>query len=201
MAVIEGGTTGALQEVDATSKAGRVTLYDVSGNPIALTHREVLPSTQEGLLISGKNDQYGTMIRTDRKGNLITGNYIPELQEFFEGATLHAQRWTQSATTFVPAMTTLGGYVDNSTNLTTVSAVNILQSQRIFYKYPRVPMQVKRRFRHSMVSGSIADFGWGIPATTTLVVPNGTCFRMTNSGAVQGVITFNSVEIAIGNII
>jgi hypothetical protein len=52
-----------------------------------------------------------------------------------------------------------------------------------------------------MVSGTIADFGWGVPATTTLIVPNGTCFRMTNSGVIQGVITYNSVEIAVSNII
>lgn len=176
-------------------------IKDGLGQDIARSHREKLPSTAEGLLMMGKNDDVATFMRTDRKGNQMMGNYIPELQENFEGATLNVQKWTQAATTFVPTQATLTGYNDNSTNLTTLNAVNILSSQRLFSKLPRVPLQIKRRYRHGMVSGSIADFGWGVPATTTLIVPNGTCFRLTNSGAVQGVITFNSVEIAIGNII
>jgi len=198
---IAGGVTGALQEVGSTNKAAYVTLYDAAGNSIGKKHREFIPSTQEGLVISGKNDQIAVMFRVDRKGNTMSGNYIPELLENFEGATVNVQKWSPASTTFVPAQTTLGGYTFNSTNLTTLSAVSILQSQRLFYKFPRVPLQLKTRLRHSMVSGTIADFGFGVPATTTLIVPNGVCFRMTNSGAVQGVITFNSVEIAIANIV
>ena len=176
-------------------------LKDAAGNSLSRLQREFFPATQEGLMVSGKNDQFATMIRTDRKGNLLTGNYIPELIENYEGATIHAQKWTAANTTFVPAQSTLAGYNFNSTNLTTVSAVAILQSQRLFYKFPRVPLQIKRRLRHSMVSGAIADWGFGVPATTTLIVPNGSCFRLTSSGTVQGVITYNGVEIAAASII
>jgi hypothetical protein len=176
-------------------------LIDVSGNYVTKTNREFFPATQGALLMAGKNDDFATMIRTDRKGNLITGNYIPELIEMFEGATVNVQKWTPASTTFVPVQSTLAGYIFNSTNLTTLSAVSILQSQRLFYKMVRVPLQFKKRYRHSMVSGTIADFGFGVPVTTTLLVPNGTCFRMTNSGVIQGVITYNNVEIAITNII
>lgn len=175
-------------------------LVDDEGNSISNVQLDTIPSSQGALLVAGKNDQYSTIIRTDRLGNQMIGNYIPELIESFEGATVNVQKWTPASTTFVPAQTTLAGYIFNSTNLTTVSAVSILQSQRLFYKYVRMPLQFKQRYRHSMVSGTIADFGWGVPATTTLVVPNGTCFRFTNSGAIQGVITYNSVEIAVGTI-
>lgn len=181
---------------DATYKSLWSRLLDKYGNGIAKLQREFVPATQEALLIAGKNDQVATILRTDRKGNLLTGNYIPELIENFEGATMNVQKWSQVATTFVPAQTTLAGYNHSSTAITTSAAVNILQSLRLFYKYPRVPMQVKRRFRHSMVSGTIADFGFGVPSTTTLIVPNGCCFRFTNSGNVKGVITYNSTEIA-----
>ncbi len=194
------GASGVVADVDANG-AVETALKDSSGNKAGKKNRELIPSTQEALLLAGKNDDIAVMMRMDRKGNQIIGNYNPELLESFEGATPHAQRWTQASTTFVPAQSTLAGYDDNSTNLTTVSAVNILSSQRYFYKFPRVPLQIKRRYRHSMVSGAIADFGFGVPATTTLVVPNGVCFRLTNSGVIQGVMTYNSVEIAISDII
>ncbi len=176
-------------------------LKDAFGNDVTRGNREQLPSNQEGLLLMGKNDDVATFLRTDRKGNQMVGNFIPELQEVFEGATIHAQRWTATNTTFVPAQTTLAGYNFNSTNLTTLNAVAVLASQRLFQRIPRVPLQYKGRLRHSMVSGSIADFGFGVPATTTLIVPNGVMFRLTNSGVIQGVLTYNGVEIAIANIV
>ena len=199
--IIKGGSsTAGNMNVNATY-AGEFTQKDSVGNKSGKNQREAIPTTQEALLVAGKNDDIAVMMRVDRKGNILTGNYIPELLENFEGATVNVQKWTPASTTFVPAQTTLGGYTFNSTTLTTVSAVSILQSQRLFTRYPRVPLQYKSRKRHSMVSGAIADFGFGIPTTTTLIVPNGTMFRLTNSGAVQGVMTINSVEIAIGSIL
>lgn len=197
---IRGVTSGNGMEVNSFN-AGQVTLEDSVGNTLAKGQRAPVGSTQEALLIAGKNDDIATMLRTDRKGNLMSGVYLPQLNESFEGATVNVQKWTQTSTTFVPAQTTLGGYTFNSTALTTVSAVSVLSSQRLFYKMQRAPIQMKSRLRHSMVSGAIADFGFGVPATTTLVVPNGAMFRLTNSGQVQGVITINSVEIAISNVL
>jgi hypothetical protein len=196
-----GGTTGALLEVGSTSKGAYVELKDTQGNDLTHEQREKMPATQEALLVAGKNDEFATFFRTDRKGNTMMGNYNPELIENFEGGIMNVQKWTPASTTFVPAQSTLAGYTINSTSLATLSAVSILQSQRLVYKFPRVPLQLKSRIRHSMVSGAIADFGFGVPATTTLIVPNGVMFRMTNSGLVQGVITFNSTEIAISNIL
>lgn len=200
MALIDFFTSGNL-DGDSTTGGVYTHLKDRVGNYISKLQHEYFPNTQEGIMMAGKNDNFATLMRTDRKGNQMIGNYIPELIESFEGATVNVQKWSPASTTFVPVQSTLGGYTFNSTNLTTLSAVSILQSQRLFYKQVRVPLQFKKRYRHSMVSGTIADFGWGVPATTTLVVPNGTCFRMTNSGVIQGVITYNSVEIAIANII
>ena len=176
-------------------------IKDALGNDVTKKNREQIPTNQGGLLLMGKNDDVATFLRTDRKGNQMVGNYIPELQEVFEGAVINVQKWTAANTTFVPAQTTLAGYNFNSTNLTTVSAVAVLLSQRLFQRIPRVAMQAKWRLRQSMVSGAIADFGFGVPATTTLVVTNGIMFRLTNSGVIQGVMTYNGVEIAIGNII
>jgi hypothetical protein len=168
-------------------------LKDSFGNKLSLGHREKIADNQEAMLIAGKNDDLATIIRTDRKGNLLSGNYVPELIDAFEGATMNVQRWTSTSTTFVPAQSTVGGYNFNNTNLLTANAVSILQSQRLFYKYPRVPLQAKLRVRANISTNSNADFGWGIPTTTTMLVPNGCCVRIIN-GLWYAALTFNNVE-------
>lgn len=179
----------------------KVSINDSAGNRIGKQQREQLTSTSEFLPIAVKNDEIAVGLRGDRKGNLLIGNYIPEIQENFEGATVNVQKWTPTNTTFVPTQATLTGYNFNSTGLTTVNAVAVLQSQRLLYKLPRVPLQHKSRIRHALISGSVADFGFGIPSGTTLIVPNGSCFRMTTSGTIKGVLTVNSVEVAVGDVI
>lgn len=169
-------------------------LLDRVGNSIGKKHRENIVSDQEALLISGKNDDWATMIRNDRKGNIITGNFVSELIDNFEGTTINAQKWTATSTTFVPAQTTVGGYNLNNTNLLTANAVTVLQSQRLFYKYPRVPLQLKVRLRANIPTNANADFGFGVPTSTTLIVPNGCCVRIIN-GNWYAVITYNNAEI------
>lgn len=201
MSVKIAGDSGIIQEVGGVSKGAYVELRDTQGNPLSHSQREFVDQDeQEGILIAGKNDEFLTMFRVDRKGNTMMGNYIPEIWDSFEGATLNVQKWSVANTTFVPTQATLTGYNFNPTNLTTLNAVALLLSQRLVYKSQRVPVQMKSKLRHGMVAGTIADFGFGVPSGTTLIVPNGTCFRFTNSGQVQGVITYNSVEIAAVNI-
>jgi hypothetical protein len=176
-------------------------LKDAAGNALTRIQRALLVASAEAMLIAGRNDSNAVMIRVDRKGNILIGNYNAELQEPFEGATVNVQKWTPTSTTFVGAQTTLGGYSFNSTALTTTGAVAILQSQRLIYKLPRVPVEIKTRLRHSMVANSVSDLGFGFPSGTSVIVPNGTVFRITASGVIQGVITYNGSEIAIANIV
>jgi hypothetical protein len=199
MAVIEGGASAQLQEVDSVSLASRVTLYDKSSNRISKKHREALPTTQEALMVAGKNDEIATFIRTDRKGDILIGNYIPELVENFEGAVVNVQKWTQTTTTFAPAQSTASGYVVNNTALTTANAVHILQSQRLFYKFPRVPLQLKSRIRVNVATNSVADLGFGFPSGTTLINANGIAIRCVN-GLWTAAITSNGAELIATNI-
>lgn len=184
-----------------TNKAAYVRIKGSHGNDIGLSSHDKVDANQEYLMIAGKNDSFATPIRTDRRGNQIFGNYTSELIEPFEGATLNVQKWTATNTTFSSAQSTLGGYNFNNTSVTTVNAVAVLSSQRLFYKVARMPLQIKLRLRHSLVSGAIADFGFGVPTTTTLLVPNGTQVRFLTSGSVQLVQTINSVEISTANVI
>lgn len=195
------GEAGELDIQGIENRSAFVTLKDQIGNDLSRAHRENIPSTQEGMLLMGKNDDTAVFLRTDRKGSILTGNYVPEIQENFEGAVINVQKWTPVNTSFVPAQSTLGGYNFNGSNLTTLNAVAILQSQRLLPKFPRVPLHFKSRLRHNLVAGSLADLGFGVPTGTTTIVPNGAMFRMTASGVIQGVITVNGVETAISNVL
>lgn len=201
MALIDFLTGAGKLDGNATTGGVFAHIKDSLGEYLTKTNRGALPETGEGIPMMGKNDDMAVFMRTDRKGNQIIGNFITELIETFEGAVVNVQKWTTTSTTFVAAQATLTGYNFNSTNVTTLNAVGILLSQRLFAKNQRVPLQMKTRLRHSMVAGTLADMGFGVPATTTTIVPNGACFRFTNSGVVKGVITFNNAEIAISNVV
>lgn len=188
-----GSNTPWVANVDSHSSLQN-TLKDSSWNNAGLKHREEIANSQEALLIAWKNDDWATILRTDRKGNIMTWNYIPELLENFEWATMNVQKWTATSTTFVPAQSTTWGYNFNNTNLTTANAVSVLQSQRLFYKHPRIPLQMKLRVRANIFTNSNADFGFGIPSTTTLLVPNGIAVRIIG-GLWYAVLTFNNAEL------
>ena len=191
---IKGIISGNGAEVNS-SNALQVTLEDSVGNRAGRRQREIIPASQEAILIAGKNDDMAMSLRVDRRGNIITGNYIPELLENFEGATLNVQKWLTATTTFSPAQSAVGGYVFNNTSLMTANAVSILQSQRQFYKHPRIPLQIKLRVRANIATNSNADFGFGLPVTTTMLVPNGLAVRIVN-GLWFVVLTFNNAELA-----
>lgn len=184
-----------------TNGAAHSRLRDGAGNDLAYAHRELLPANIEALLIAGKNDQLATILRTDRKGNLISGNYQSEMLDNFEGATANVQKWLATAATFAQAQTTLGGYNLTSTGSTAAAAHSNITSLRLFTKYQRVPLQIKARIRHNIVANSFGDFGFGVPATTTQMVPNGTQVRFLTSGSIQLVQTINSVEVASTNVL
>lgn len=187
---------GGKQQGDVSTGSAWARLIDSAGNGIAKAQRAFVSSTQEFLLVAGKNDDYATALRTDRKGNILTGNYIPELIENFEGVQTNFQKWSQTSASFVAAQSTTGGYSLNSTSITTANASFILQSQRYFYKFPRVPLQNKVRLRANIPTNSTLDLGFGLPTTNVLLVPNGACIRVVN-GLWFAVITANSSEISI----
>lgn len=167
---------------------------------IAKFNRQQVATTDEAIPVAIKNDDISVFMRGDRKGNLIAGNYLPEIIENFEGATVNVQKWIPTNTNFVSAQSTIGGYVFNNTNLTTASSSAILQSQRFVYKYPRIPIQFKQRARVSIGTNSVFDMGWGQPVGTTLIVSNGCSVRCVG-GLWSAAISYNGVQTAVGNIV
>jgi hypothetical protein len=192
------GTTN-IAEVD-NLKSLQTSAKDSKGNKTTLAQREKVASAQEYSVIAGKNDDFAVAVRSDRKGNIMVGNYIPELFDQFEGNVANTQKWLFVASSLAQSQTTLIGYNLTSGPSTISGAYSYIISQRLFQKIARVPLQIKQRIRQSAVTNSVVDFGFGTPSTTTLIVPNGVSFRMVTSGSVYGVITYNGVEIAINTI-
>jgi hypothetical protein len=188
-----------LAKIDSLSNALRTSMYDTKGNKLTLKQREKVANTQEYSLIAGKNDDYATALRTDRKGNQLMGNYTPELIESFEGNAINAQKWAIAVTNFTGSQNTITGFLFNTANILTASSFYIFQSIRQFQKIPRVPLQMKQRIRANISTNSVADFGFGLPSATVMIVPNGVCVRIVN-GLWHAVITSNNVEIAVVNI-
>jgi hypothetical protein len=200
MSIKKVGASGIIQEVDAVSQASRVGLYSAVNERIGKKQRDQVTANSEYLPIAVKNDDISIALRGDRKGNVLIGNYIPELLENYEGATVNVQKWTQSVGTFSSVQSTLGGYNFNNAFSLGAGAFSILQSQRAFSDFLRVPLHLKHRMRVNIPTNSFMDFGLGIPSTTTLIVPNGVAVRCVN-GLWSLVMTFNSVELVTSNIV
>ncbi len=196
MAQIQSGATPDLLTVDPTSKAGRFTLYDVSGNPIVRKDKE-FTSAMTGLQIMGAGDGNSIPIRTDQMGNIGVSSVLPIMWEQFEGAaSLNAQRWANTATTFASAANSTGVNLNN-TNITTANAVNVMLARKQVIRTARSPLYYKSRIRASNFANSVSDWGVADTVTGTTTIPNGAFFQIASGGALQAVISTIGTPVAL----
>lgn len=196
---IKSGSGSNVVDVDI-NKSLVTTSKDSKGNRNGYGHRELIPVNQEYQVVAGKNDQFATALRTDRKGNIIMGNSNPELVEQFSGTTLNISKWTATVSAFVQVQNQIQGYVFANTGSTSSGAHSNIISNRFFQRMTKSPVYAKLRARHSAVAQSTVDFGFGIPATNVAIPADGVFFRFNSSGTAFGVIAFNGAEIAIDTI-
>ena len=168
--------------IDAFGSAA-ARLKDSSGNDLSLAIGGKQASSQGSLLAGGLNESWSTPIRTDRLGNIITGNAQIQLADNFASTIVNLTKWAQSTTTFTQAQTVAGGLNLNSGASTTAGAYSILTSAKKFVKLPRVPLQIKSRVRLSMVANSIFEVGFGAPTTTTAIISDGAFWRISGTNA------------------
>jgi hypothetical protein len=191
---IKSGASDDTLTVDATSKAGRVTLYDTTGQ--ALTYAEDdQPSTPKGILSLGMNDEMMLPLRMDRLGSQSTSWHTPLLHDSFESTVTNVQRWLIISTTMVAAQTSVAGLLFNSASITTINTGYLITSTRRFMKNQRSPLQAKFRVRLNHFNNSVMELGFGTPPSINGTITTGAYWQMTNTGVLQPVITFNSVDI------
>jgi hypothetical protein len=185
----------AADGLDITNKAAHSKPRDSQGRSLTQVNNTAQPSLLEVLPTAGVNGSVVRANRADGLGSLASALHNPLFTADFEGAVLNAMQFIAANTTFAPAQAT-GQYSFNPTNLTTVSAVSTLITLKRFKKLQRVPMQAKFRLRYALVANSSCDFGFGLPAAAAQVT-NGAYFQVTTGGVLQGVLTYNSVDVPV----
>lgn len=196
MATISDGTGGgALLGVDPISHAARVTFYDPSGNPILYAQDYQIPNAAKpaGLMTMGLSEDTALALRVDKFGAQTTSTMQQLFLEDFEGTTINANRWTQTATTFVPSMTTAGGYSFNPTAIKTINTGAMLVSLRKIPNSLRQMTDSKFRAMVSGVSNSTIEFGYGDAATFNGAHSNGAYWQSTTTGTLTPMLMSSGV--------
>src|SRR5678810_1141871 len=115
MANIPSGATSDKWTIDPTSKAGRVTLYDASGNLIQVANRAAISETAAGMLNSGKDYKIGRTIRSSSTGAIqIAGDDTVLLSDSYEGTTRNLMLWVETLTTMTTAQALATGLTLNN---------------------------------------------------------------------------------------
>lgn len=201
MAHIQSGASADLLTVDAGSKAARVSLYDGAGNPIARGDGDSAAANIRFLPCGGVNDDQFRVQRLDRFGGMALASNSLLFSEPFEGATVSVpNRVTVATTNFVQAQTAAGGLNVNSTSILTAASAALLTSNRNFPRFQRAPLHFRARARAAHVANAVVELGFGRPASQTVSPAVGAYFQITAGGAVQGVLTFNGVDLTTGGL-
>lgn len=196
------GYSGVVQEVDATSRAGRSTLYDPTGNLIIGADGQNLPTNPYGLLTAGSNDGTFRLFRSDRAGNMRMGMERLLFRDTAESVAVsgtpiapNLNQWSTAVSGFAVGLPIATGNQLTATSVTTSGSYAIATSLRSFQKVMKQPLFYRRRGRNVIYTNTCAEFGFGIPATTTAIIPNSAHWRYTSSGQVLPVLTYASGEI------
>lgn len=180
------------------SGAGRIVQYDTAGNSIPKKPTDAVTDTDAGLPIIYRNDGTYRALRGDRFGGIALANNTLLFHEPFEGATVSSpNRVTVATTTFTQAQTSSAGLNFNSGNSAAAAAAALLTTNRRFMKVQRAPLHLKVRARVLHVNNAVVEFGFGAPASQTTAPTVGAYFQVTTGGIVQGVLTFNGVDITV----
>ena len=188
MAVIEGGLTANLAEVDAN-------------NNLQVTPPSVINETGY-VIIAGENHNGASGVLTPLRrplrvtpdGRLRTGIDQVMWEDTFNHTIVDTSAYQCVTSTATLAMT--GGYlVFNSGNSVASGAVARVQTYRTFQLSASSTNEVvfRARFNVALQANSIVEMGLGFAATTATPT-DGVYFKVNNAGSLQGVVNLNGTE-------
>jgi len=182
--------------VDPISKAARTSLWEDGGDRLSKADGTFANNvTDEALLICSVNDGNIRHIRSDRLGNIGIASNTSLFSDSFEGGSLATNRWTFVQSTMTVTQTAAAGIRLNSANITTANTGCFVRTLRTFRKMQRAPLHAKARVSVTSETGSVSEFGFGEFTTFNGANTNGAYFQYTSGGAIQGVLTFNGVDL------
>jgi hypothetical protein len=199
MAIIQSGATSDLLTIDTTSKAARASLYNTAGFPMAVSDAQNISlGTQTGFPMAGASDNTYRVLRTDRIGNIRTGQDALLLHDDVEGTTLNTQLWTSSVGTMTITQVVGQGITFNAGNSVASGVYAILTSQKQFSKMQAAPLRVRFRVKFVPTNNTIGEMGFCAPVTTTGQIATGAFFRATTTGTIVPVLAFNGADVVQG---
>lgn len=194
--IIKSGAGSELWTIDATSLAGRTSLYDAQGNQIPIINKTTLSNTQKGLIGMGFDGKLSRFLNTDKYGKLNVNQPILAWYDQVLGGAVNTVLWTQSLTT--QTMTQANeSILFNASAITTITTGSMLNSTRQFFKKPRVPLLVRfNNVQFNHFNNSVIEMGFGLPvsATAGTPVPNGCFLRQDTDGTIYLVASSNGTE-------
>lgn len=188
MAVLEGGLTANLAEVDAN-------------NNLKVVTPDVINETGY-MVIAGENHNGASGVLTPLRralrvtpdGRLRTGIDQVIWEDTFNHTIVDTSAYQCVTSTATLAMT--GGYlVFNSGNSVASGAVARVQTYRTFQLSASSTNEIvfRIRFNTALQANSIVEMGLGFAATTATPT-DGVYFKVNNAGALQGVVNLNGTE-------
>lgn len=192
------GASSDLLTVDPTSKAARVSLYDASGNVIAVIDRgAVVPGAQGGVLNSGVDWKMARLLRAGSDGALRVSDTDLMLYDSIEGAAVDTGKWIQTLTTQTITQAIATGTLFNASAITTTATGSMHTSHRKFPRGERLPIIFRSRQRHTAHgANSLIELGFGNPATAiTVSAGDGAFWRKDGTGQYLPVIVIGGSEI------
>jgi len=198
---IIGGSSGAVVDVNAASKAANALLYDAAGNPLILKNGVNLAANQAYLPVGGWSDGAGRGFRVDKYGSIRPGAETLLFRDSSETGAVSGtpiapdlNKWSTAVSGFAVGLPLTTGNQLAATTVTTLNAYSIATTLRQFNKMQGVPLYYRRRGRNVQVSGTISEFGFGAPTTNTAIVPNGAFWRFGSDGTVKPCLSYNNTE-------
>lgn len=203
MAQIQSGVDSTLATVDSGNKALRTSLFDLNGNPIARQNGDNLPENgQSGLAVGGLNDGAFRLQRFDRYGNARVGSDTLLFRDVTEIQALsgtpvapNLNQWSTAQSGFAVGAPTASGNQLTATTVTTAGAYAIARSLRYFQKIQKGPLFYRRRGRTVAYTGTVNEFGFGVPSTNVATITDSAHWRYTSTGLLLPVLTINGTEI------
>src|SRR5213078_3061592 len=104
-AIIQSGASSDLWTIDPTSKAGRVSIYDSSGNLLTPAGTAAVSTTVGGQLIGGRDYKTYRTAGIGSDGSLRVTKETILLSDPVEGNTRNSNIWVETATTMTSAQT------------------------------------------------------------------------------------------------
>lgn len=188
MAVLEGGLTANLAEVDANNN-----LKVVTPDVISETGYMVMAGENHNGA-SGVLTPLRRTLRVTPDGRLRTGIDQVQWEDTFNHTIVDTSAY--QCVTATATLTMTGGYlVFNSGNSVASGAVARVQTYRTFQLSASSTNEIvfRARFNVALQANSIVEFGLGFAATTATPT-DGVYFKVNNAGALQGVVNLNGTE-------